>query len=105
MPALARGFTRDQVFSETGVGYECRSPMTTTTGISGSSKVFVEGFGVVVDGDLVGPHNASGCSPDVSQLTSFSSKVSVGGKGVARIGDRYGSDNIITSGSSKVFAG
>ena len=105
MPALARGFQQDRVFSKTGIGKECRFPMTTTTGVSGSAKVSAGGFGVAVQGDAVGPHNTNNCVPDTAVLSTFSSKVFVGGKGVARIGDKYGSDNTIISGSTKVFAG
>ena len=76
--------------------------MTTITG-SGTNNVYVNGFPVVTQGDRVGTHPAGGCSPDLSTLTSFSSTIFVGGKGVGRIGDQYTSDNIITSGSENVF--
>lgn len=102
MPAVARANGTDSVFSRTGVGRGCRSPRTTVTG-SGTNMVFVNGIPVVVQGDTVGPHAASGCGPDLSVLTSFSGTVFVGGKGVGRIGDQYTSDNIITSGSENVF--
>jgi uncharacterized Zn-binding protein involved in type VI secretion len=78
--------------------------MTTSTG-PGTSTVFVGGSQIVLQGDLVGLHPFSGCGPDISPLTAFSSTVLVGGKGIGRIGDRYTSDNIITSGFSTVFVG
>lgn len=104
MPAAARGDGDDSVISKTGTGDECKKPVGTSTDEC-SSTVFIEGTGVVREGDQVAPHNKAGCSNDSSTLTSFSSKVFANGKGIARIGDQYGSDNTITSGSSKVFAG
>jgi uncharacterized Zn-binding protein involved in type VI secretion len=108
MPAIAFGNgpsgTPSNVFSMTGSGDNCDSPVETTTG-EFSDKVFVEGRGVVHIGLKVFPHPQSGCSTDESELSTASSKVFVGGFGVARIGDQYTPDNTITSGSSKVFAG
>jgi uncharacterized Zn-binding protein involved in type VI secretion len=103
MPAIARSSGSDSVLSPDGTGYKCRVPMTTSTFTPGQSKVRAQGIFVVVSGDLVAPHPRSGCVPDTSTLSSFSSKVRAAGKGVGRIGDRYG-DNTITSGSSKVMA-
>jgi len=104
MPAVARSNGTDRVFSLTGTARGCRAPINTVTG-SGSSTVFIGGIPVVVQGDLVGSHPAAGCGPDLSALSTFSSKVFVNGKGVGRIGDQYTADNLITSGSSTVFAG
>lgn len=104
MPAVARANGIDTVFSLTGTGRNCRSPINTVTG-PGSSTVFVNGHPTVVDGDPVGSHPAQGCGPDLSTLTTFSSTVLVGGKALGRIGDQYSADNTITSGSSTVFAG
>lgn len=103
MPAIATGDGSCRVFSPDGTGKDCKFPMITSTDVC-SSKVFVGGIGVVTQGDRIAPHNKSDCVPDQSVVSSFSSKVFVGGKGVARIGDSYG-DNIIISGSSKVFVG
>lgn len=104
MPAVARGDHQDSVISKTGTGDNCDDPVTTSTD-ERSDKVFVEGTGVVREGDRVAPHNKSGCSTDTSVLTSFSSKVFVQGKRIGRIGDQYTGDNTIISGSSRVFAG
>lgn len=104
MPAVATGDGSCIVLSKTGNGNKCRFPRTVSTNQC-STKVFVGGIGVVRKDDLVIPHSKSGCVPDVSVLTTFSSKVFVEGKGLGRIGDKYTSDNIITSGSSFVFAG
>ena len=104
MPAIALGEGQSQVFSKTGTGNNCNFSVITTTDES-SSKVTIGGFGVVREGDRVASHSASGCGVDTSVITSYSSKVSVEGRGVARIGDEYTSDNIIISGSSKVFIG
>jgi uncharacterized Zn-binding protein involved in type VI secretion len=104
MPAAARGDGDDSVISKTGTGDECKKPVGTSTDEC-SDKVFVEGTGVVREGDQVAAHNKAGCSNDSSTLSSFSSKVFIQGKGAGRIGDQYGGDNTITSGSSKVFMG
>jgi len=104
MPAAARSSGQDKVFSKTGTGYLCGSPVQTVTN-QGSSDVFVNGYGIVRQGDLVGVHAAGGCGPDLSVLTTFSSTVFINGRGAGRIGDEYTSDNIIISGSRNVFIG
>lgn len=105
MPAVARGSGKDVVLSLTGTGYHCNSPLNTTTDKC-SSKVFIDGAGVVRVGDQVAVHNRSGCIQlDLSVLTTGSNKIFIEGKAVGRIGDQYTADNIITSGSSKVFLG
>jgi uncharacterized Zn-binding protein involved in type VI secretion len=103
MPAVSR--QGDTVLSVDGTGYKCRSPMQTSVGEVNSSRVYANGILVVVQGNQVAPHPISGCGPDESKLTAFSSKVRVGGKGIGRIGDSYGGINTITQGSSNVFAG
>jgi uncharacterized Zn-binding protein involved in type VI secretion len=105
MPAVARANGVDTVYSLTGSGSGCNSPMNTTTGVNGSPNVFVNGIAVVRQDDTVGIHPRSGCSTDTSVLTTFSATVFVNGKGVGRVGDQYTSDNTITSGSPTVFAG
>jgi uncharacterized Zn-binding protein involved in type VI secretion len=107
MPAVARANGSDSVFSIDGVGKGCRFPTDTTTGTNTQTNVLVEGIYVVIQGDVVGIHNKSGCTPDESELTTCSSKVFVNGKGIARIGDSYTTQSInyIKSGSAKVFAG
>ena len=104
MPAAARSSGQDRVFSRTGVGRGCGSPMQTVTG-EGSSDVLINGYGAVRQGDRVGVHPRAGCATDVSVLSIFSSTVFVNGKGIGRIGDEYTSDNIIISGSTNVFIG
>lgn len=104
MPAVARGNGTDTVFSKTGSGKNCARPTDTVTN-GCSSDVFCNGIGVVRIGDIVGVHNAAGCSPDASTLTSGSSRVFVNGQGVGRIGDQYTADNIITSGSEDTLVG
>jgi uncharacterized Zn-binding protein involved in type VI secretion len=56
-------------------------------------------------GDVVASHPAAGCGPDGSAITAASGTVFANGRNLARIGDLYTGDNIITSGSSNVFAG
>jgi uncharacterized Zn-binding protein involved in type VI secretion len=104
MPAAARSEGNDSVFSLTGVGLGCGSPVTTTTGPS-SSRVFINGIKSVRRGDQVGPHNRPGCTPDTSVLTSYSSTVFFDGLNAGRLGDQYTGDNTITSGSPNVFIG
>lgn len=100
----ARANGTEKVFSPDGTGYKCRVPMTTATGPATVSTVFVQGVPPVVDGDKVAPHPKSLCGPDTSGCSSFSGKVFAGGKGVARIGDSYGNNKIL-SGAGKVIVG
>lgn len=104
MPAVARGDGEDTVLSKTGSGRRCAFPLTTNTKDC-SSDVFVENIGIVRKDDVVGIHKKRGCTEDdTSPLTSFSSSVFANGLNVGRIGDEYTSDNVITSGSTTVFA-
>lgn len=103
MPAVSR--QGDTVLSIDGTGYKCRSPMQTNVGQVNDRNVFVNGILVVVQGNLIAPHPKSGCSTDTSVLTTFSTKVRIGGKGIGRIGDSYGGVNTITQGSPNVFSG
>lgn len=102
MPAISR--QGDRVFSPDGSGRKCRFPIRTSVGEVNGSSVFANGILIVVAGNQVAPHPKSGCSPDTSTLSSFSSSVFIGGLGVGRIGDNYG-DNKIIQGSTNVFAG
>lgn len=104
MSAVARGNGKDYVLSKTGLGKGCSQPMITKTSEC-SSDVFVNGIGVVREGDKVTIHNKNGCIPDESVLSKGSSKVFVNRKPVGRIGDQYTPDNIIISGSPTVFCG
>lgn len=102
MPEAARGDQVDTVQSKTGVGKDCKSPVVTATDEC-SEDCFANDIGIVRQGDEVAQHNASGCGPDDSVLTVFSSDVFINGKGAGRKGDFYTPDNEITSGSSDVF--
>ena len=79
-------------------------PLKTNVDEVNSNNVYANNILIVVQGNKVALHNKSGCIPDTSTLSSFSSKVFAGNKGVGRIGDQY-SNNIITQGSPTVFAG
>lgn len=103
MPEAARGDGTETVASPDGSGPGCVNPLTTATDEC-SAKVFAEGIGIVREGDQVAVHPKAGCSDDTSVLTTFSSKVTIEGRGAGRKGDMYG-DNTITSGSSKVNIG
>ena len=104
MPAAAIGNGKSTVFSITGAGYKCRFPLTTSTDQC-SSKVFIGTDGAVFVGNRIQAHPKSGCGPDTSTVTTGSSKVTVEGQPMARVGDQYTSDNTITSGSFKVMVG
>ena len=105
MPAIVLADGQDDVLSMTGSGHECRLPTNIKTGPATFTAVKINGHPPVLAGDPVAPHSRGGCTPDTSVLTTYSSKVFINGKGVARIGDKYTSDNTITSGSSNVFIG
>jgi len=103
MPAISR--QGDSVLSPNGSGYKCRMPLKTSVGEVNSVNVYANNILVVIQGNKVTPHPLPNCTPiDESILSTYSSKVFIGGKGVGRIGDAY-NDNIITQGSSTVFAG
>lgn len=102
MPAIAR--KNDTVLSPDGTGYKCRMPMKTKVDVVNDKNVYANQILVVVQGNRVESHPKSGCTPDTSTLSTYSSTVFIGGKGVGRIGDQY-SDNIIIKGSESVFAG
>jgi uncharacterized Zn-binding protein involved in type VI secretion len=103
MSAIARANGTDAVLSPDGTGRKCAQPMTVSTGAATQSKVFADGILVAVIGDVVQPHPIAGCSLDAQTLSSASTRVFVSGKGLARIGDKYG-NNTITSGSSRCFS-
>lgn len=103
MPAVGRA--GDTVISIDGTGYKCRQPMETSVGEVNGNSVYANGILIVVQGNTISPHPKSGCSTDTSTLSTFSSTVFIGGKGVGRIGDSYGGVNTISQGSPSVFAG
>jgi uncharacterized Zn-binding protein involved in type VI secretion len=103
MPSIAR--MGDSVLSPNGTGYHCQFPMETSILEANSNNVYCNGILVAVEGNMVAPHPLPGCSTiDQQTVSSFSSTVKIGGKGVARIGDSLG-DNVITQGSPNAFAG
>ena len=99
MPAVARKDGVDTI----ATGHGCDA---TTVTDEGSSDVFVNGTGVVREGDLTAVHQilvGIVCVPHTVPLTSFSSDVFVNGLRVGRLGDDY-TGEVITSGSPNVFA-
>ena len=106
MPAVARKDGRDSVKSPHGTGDECNSPATYKTD-EGSGDVFVNGYGVVREGDKMQKHPQPGCSIHAPVLKSFSSKVYVNGKRLGRLNDAYieAGNHIINSGSENVSDG
>jgi len=86
---------------------------TTQASDAGSGNVFVNGIGVVRQGDAMVSHpdgNPCVSSPvdHAPTLSTFSGNVFVNGKAIGRIGDKYDSDghydHTITSGSGNVSA-
>lgn len=104
MPPAARGNGTDKVYSLTGIGINCASPMETTTGFE-SCTIIINGQPAVKEEDRVGPHPRAGCSLDTSTLSTFSSTVFFENKRAGRLGDEYTSDNTIITGSPNVFIG
>jgi uncharacterized Zn-binding protein involved in type VI secretion len=107
MPGIARKGGTDSVNTVHGAtgGIRCNASPTTVATSDGSSNVFVNGIGVVREGDVVQSHNnGSACSTHAPGLVSFSANVKVNGKGVGRLNDTYGCGAKITSASSTVFA-
>ncbi len=104
MPAVARKGGKDSVASPDGSGPGCGSPSTQATD-EGSSNVFVNGIGVVRQGDRMRSHPEPGCLPHAPALSIQSTTVFVNGRGIGRKDDAYGGSHIISSGSNNVFAG
>jgi uncharacterized Zn-binding protein involved in type VI secretion len=109
MGGIAGGNGRNPVLSATGSGPQCKLPMTSATAAC-SPNVFINGYGVVREGDAMAVHNMTGCGTEAPTLSTFSSTVKVNGKGAGRVGDNYAGDgsNIIQpvpGASSNVFAG
>lgn len=98
----ARAAGTERVFSKTGVGKFCKFPTMTATGAPTQALVYAGGIPVVVERDLPAPHAARGCGPDVSPAVATTIKVWINGRRACRIGDFYGTDNIILSGYPKV---
>ena len=101
MPAISS--KGDTVMSPDGTGRDCARPVETSVDECNGNNVFVNNKLIVVQGNKVAPHNKGGCSTDESVLTIFSPNIFIGGKGIGRIGDKYG-DNTITQGSANTFA-
>lgn len=106
MPAVARKDKRDSVKSPHGVGPDCIGATTYKTD-EGSDNVFVNGYGVVREGDKMEEHPKPGCVNHAPTLKSFSSKVYVNGKRLGRFGDAYieAGNHVISSGSENVSDG
>lgn len=108
MPAIARKDSADQVQSPHGTGVCCVDPEKHTTD-EGSPNVFINGIGVVREGDRMIEHTYPGpcCNPHRPPLKVFSSKVFANGKRIARIGDKYieAGEHVIITGSPNVFDG
>ena len=121
MPAVARMGGTDTVECTDGAQgapcgqnvYHWNAPTTQVTN-EGSSNVFVNGIGVVRNGDAMASHpDGNPCTASAINhaptLSSYSSNVFANGKNIGRVGDRFNSDghysHIISSGSINVFIG
>jgi uncharacterized Zn-binding protein involved in type VI secretion len=104
MPGIARASGTDSVASPHGTGRNCTSPTTQATA-AGSGDIIVNNKGAVREGDAMTTHNQPGCTPHAPGLSSFSSTVYANGKRVGRLGDVYGGEHKITSGSADIIVG
>lgn len=106
MPAIARKDSTDSVQSPHGTGPNCVNPEVHSTN-EGSNNVFVNGIGVVREGDKMISHNQPGCTTHEPVLKKFSSQVYANGKRIGRVNDAYveAGDHVIKSGSSNVNDG
>jgi hypothetical protein len=113
MPAVARKSGTDKVFSPHGENSRTKPkykmPSTQYTNV-GSSRVFIDGIGVVRAGDPMTDHFMVGgllhtaVAPTPPKLDSGSGRVFAEGRGIGRIGDVYGGEHPIISGSHRVFS-
>lgn len=111
MPAAARGDAVDSgntVHVSVGDkdpddGIACDAAPTTTATNGCSPDVFVNGTGVVREGDAVAPHTVPGCSSHSPPLNNTGSTVITNGKTSGRKGDTYACSAKITSGSPDTF--
>jgi len=113
MPAVARMSMTDTVASPDGTVSgecfpgvpECNAPSVQHT-LAGSTNVFFNGIGAVRAGDTMTPHTVGcGCGIHTPTLTTYSATVKVNGLGIGRLGDTYGGDHVISSGSGNITAG
>ena len=103
MPGVARGSAVDSVAVPHGSGFNCLSPMTSSTNEL-SHNVFINGTGVVRKGDKMTKHPAPGCVPHEPALSTHSPNVFANGKEIGDLGDQYGCGGVISSASTNVFA-
>jgi len=105
MPGIARMSGADSATtSHPAVGKKCAVAPTGTATSGGSGDVFVNGIGVVRNGDPVASHTFPGCGSHTPGLASFSGNVFANGLNIGRLGDTYGCGATITSGSGNVIA-
>lgn len=101
MAAAARGNRADEVKTN----HDC-DKTTRTEGCS--TDTFINGIGAVRQWDSTAKHSVEGdesCVPHTVQLTTASTKVFTNGRGAGRVGDAYGKNERIVTGSSNVFFG
>lgn len=112
MPQVARKDMVDVVHSPDGGGIsdhdkpECKIESDQATA-EGSATVFVNGIGVVRQGDKMKKHRGPDCEDHEPVLTTYSPNVYADGKLIGRLGDHYDSENpdhVIITGSPNVFA-
>jgi uncharacterized Zn-binding protein involved in type VI secretion len=100
MPAAARGNGKDSV----NTGHGCD---TTTVTEQCSSKVFVNGIGVVREGDAVQTHTfpvGPSCVPHAPVMDgNMASRIIVEGKRVAMVGSTYSGHAIVTGAGNVTY--
>ena len=110
MTAVARGDARDAVnvpsHGNPSPPTGCNSPSVIRTDTC-SGNVFSNndsgGAGVVRKADIHVSHPSPGCPPHVTRLDSYSPDVFVNDREAGRIGDTYGGNHFIATGSGNVF--
>ena len=122
MPAIAKKDGQSSISATDGIigslcgvkpnRYNWNTPSTQVSD-GGSDDVFVEGVGVVRDGDAMETHpDGSPCTVSAINhtptLSTFSNNVFANGKAIGRIGDKYNQgtsfDHTIITGASTVIA-
>jgi len=103
---IARGELTATVEMDHGTRKGCNSSDTTRSK-GKSPNVFVEGVGVVREGDKVEVHNKPGCGPHAPKCDTYSPDVFANTKGIACVGDTYagpGTHVITKVGQSSTYA-
>jgi len=104
MPVVSRKDGVDSVAVDHGTAKKCKTATTQTTD-KGSLNVFINGTGVVREGDTMISHKyPSNCYLHAPALSTYSPNVHANGKKIGRKGDLYTTGHELKTGSPNVFA-